>query len=267
MAAFFVGVVAAAVLLVHSPLFAQEARVGALTPYARAKAEALLRERLPCMGCHALAGEGGRIGPDLGSPAPSRTPVRIRSMIDDPQRTAPGSLMPRIPMPAEWLDLLVAYLAELAGTAPAAPPSAGPGAGAAATVMVAAAGGPASGLPGAGAGGARVSDVEAAALYRKHCAACHGETGRGDGPNARFLPVRPTAHADAGYMSTRPDDTLFDAIYAGGYAVGRSPRMPPFGWTLTREQIRALVRHLRTLCQCEGPAWSRDEIILVSRER
>lgn len=261
MIALFVGAILAAVLVPHPALFAQEARATALTPFARAKAEALLRERLPCLGCHALAGEGGRIGPDLGSPAAGRTPARIRAMIDDPQRTAPGSLMPRIPMPAEWRDLLVAYLAELAGTPSAAPWPADAGAGATGAVMLVATG------PDPGGGGGDAAEIDAAALYRKHCAACHGETGRGDGPNARFLPVRPTAHADAAYMSTRPDDTLFDAIYAGGYAVGRSPRMPPFGWTLTREQIHALVQHLRRLCGCEEPAWAREQIILVNRDR
>ena len=59
-------------------------------------------------------------------------------------------------------------------------------------------------------------------------------------------------------MSARPDDALYDAIAVGGYIMGRSNRMPPYGETLSREQIRALVRHLRTLCACEGPAWSRD---------
>jgi hypothetical protein len=39
--------------------------------------------------------------------------------------------------------------------------------------------------------------------------------------------------------------------------MNRSPRMPAFGATLSAAEIRALVRHIRTLCRCEGPAWSR----------
>ena len=58
-------------------------------------------------------------------------------------------------------------------------------------------------------------------------------------------------------MSRRSDDMLFDAIAAGGAVLNRSPRMPPFGETLSREEIRGLVRHIRALCRCEGPAWSR----------
>jgi mono/diheme cytochrome c family protein len=60
-------------------------------------------------------------------------------------------------------------------------------------------------------------------------------------------------------MSRRPDDALFDAIAAGGLVMNRSNRMPAFGETLTREEIRSLVRYLRTLCRCAGPSWSTDD--------
>jgi mono/diheme cytochrome c family protein len=96
------------------------------------------------------------------------------------------------------------------------------------------------------------------ALYARWCAGCHGATGRGDGPNAAYLPVRPAAHTDAAAMRTRTDAVLFDMIAGGGAIMNRSPRMPAFGETLTPGEIRALVAHLRTLCRCEGPAWSRD---------
>ena len=35
------------------------------------------------------------------------------------------------------------------------------------------------------------TDSDAAALYRSHCASCHGTEGRGDGPDAPFLASRP----------------------------------------------------------------------------
>jgi mono/diheme cytochrome c family protein len=59
-------------------------------------------------------------------------------------------------------------------------------------------------------------------------------------------------------MSVRSDDVLYGAIAGGGAIMNRSPRMPAFGETLPDAQIRALVRYIRTLCGCEGPAWSRD---------
>jgi mono/diheme cytochrome c family protein len=59
-------------------------------------------------------------------------------------------------------------------------------------------------------------------------------------------------------MSARPDDALYDTIAGGGAIMNRSARMPAFGTTLSPAQIRALVRHIRTLCRCTGPAWSSD---------
>ena len=57
----------------------------------------------------------------------------------------------------------------------------------------------------------------------------------------------------------RSDDALFDTIFAGGYVMNRSNLMPPFGLTLTRDQIWSLLRYIRTLCVCEGPTWSRGQ--------
>ena len=59
-------------------------------------------------------------------------------------------------------------------------------------------------------------------------------------------------------MSPRPDDTLYDGIHAGGWILGKSHRMPGFGASLDDDQIRSLVAYIRTLCDCQGPAWSRD---------
>jgi len=201
--------------------------------FAKAKAESLLRDHLPCLGCHKLNGEGGTIGPDLTTVRERRSSAYVASMIADPQRVVPGSAMPRIRMPESTRELITRYLASQPGDA------AGP-------VPASAEAPPAPGTP------------NGAALYARWCAACHGETGRGDGPNAANLPVKPSAHASRQAMSARPDDSLFDTIASGGAVMNRSPRMPAFGATLSAAEIRALVRHVRTLCRCEGPAWSRN---------
>ncbi len=206
-----------------------------LSRFDRQKAEWLLRERLPCRGCHRLDGEGGAIGPDLTRVADRRTAGFISRMVTDPQTTLPGSHMPKIPMPDEWQTLVASYLAERKSATPA---PADPTAPADTTRLTA--------------------FTDGAALYQHVCAACHGQEGKGDGFNAANLPVRPTAHADSGYMSTRPDDTLFDGIFAGGYILNKSNRMPAWGATLTRAQIWGLVRYMRRLCRCAGPAWSHD---------
>jgi mono/diheme cytochrome c family protein len=151
-------------------------------------------------------------------------------MVADPQRAVPGSVMPRTLMASSTREVITRYLT-----------------------------GGEEGAKGAqGAQGAQGAAIDGAALYAKWCAACHGASGRGDGPNAANLPVKPAAHSSKEAMSARPDDSLFDTIAAGGKVMNRSPRMPAFGATLSGGEIRALVRHIRTLCGCEGPAWSRN---------
>lgn len=201
-----------------------------LSAFDSAKAEALLRTRVPCLGCHAIGGTGGRSAPDLTHVASRRSADYIRAMVTDPARALPGTTMPRVPMPASMRELLIAYLA--AGATPGA-------------LLVSS--------PRAADGSLRTG----ASLYARYCAACHGERGTGDGPNARYLPVRPAMHADPVAMSARSDDRLFDAVHGGGYPLGRNAMMPAFGETLTRQEIWQLVRHMRTLCGCAGPAWSR----------
>ena len=101
-------------------------------------------------------------------------------------------------------------------------------------------------------------DDESRNLYLTHCASCHGVDGNANGFNARYLIDRPTRHADASYMSLRPDNTLFDGIYAGGYILNKSHLMPAFGYSLDTKQIQDLVKYMRKLCSCTGPDWSTD---------
>ena len=191
----------------------------------------MLATQLPCLGCHELDGDGGTIGPSLTTVGERRSARYIRAMIEDPQRTAPGSAMPRTRMSDATRELVTALLSRGArGTdsLPALPPV---------------------------RGAARAST--GAALYARWCAACHGATGKGDGTNAKRLPVPPRAHTDAARMRERTDDELHDTIAAGGAAMGMSARMPAFGATLNDGELRALVAHLRQLCRCAGPSWAR----------
>ena len=221
-----------------APLAAQNTT---LSPFSAAKAQALLRDRLPCLGCHQSGDAGGRIAPDLSTVGQRRSRDYIARMIRDPQGTVPGTIMPKTPMPVEQLELITTFLAQtgMTGSAGRRPVS------------------------------ERGEETEPApldtrlsrdpvTLYARNCAPCHGARGAGDGPNARYLPRRPSAHANRNAMSQRPDDTLFDAIAAGGYILGKSNRMPAFGQTLSNAEMRGLVRYIRELCRCEGPAWSRD---------
>jgi mono/diheme cytochrome c family protein len=211
----------------------------ALTPFESAKARRLLDVRLACLGCHALRGRGGRIGPALDGAGSRLDARRIWRRIAHPSAELPGSLMPAQPMDEATRALIANFLGgeRVNGVAaPVVPPA-----------------------PAVRA--SRVPDTASAAtLYARHCAACHGDRGYGDGFNARYLPVPPTAHASAAVMGALTDGEIYDVIDAGGRALGRSPYMPAWGAMFTPEQIHGLVRHIRRLCQCEAPSWSRDTV-------
>ncbi len=88
--------------------------------------------------------------------------------------------------------------------------------------------------------------------YQRYCTQCHGNEGKGDGVNAKFLTVPPRNHTKADYLESRTDQQLFDAIKLGGLVVGRAPCMPAWGHTLDEKMIRSLVGFIRELCQCES---------------
>jgi mono/diheme cytochrome c family protein len=227
---------AATLLLTPAIVWAQGSAAPAasdISSFARAKAEALLHDQLPCLGCHTLDGKGGKLAPELATVRTRRDAAYVARVVADPQATVRGTLMPHTPMPREWRALVVRYLGGDASIVDAA--------GAAPRIDAAAS-----------------ADSTGAALYARYCTGCHGPQGKGDGPNAASLPVPPARHASKDAMSARPDDALYDTIAGGGAIMNRSPRMPAYGTTLSPAQIRALVRHIRSLCQCQGPTWSTD---------
>ncbi|RFC32877.1 MAG: Cytochrome c553 [Candidatus Nitrotoga sp. SPKER] len=87
--------------------------------------------------------------------------------------------------------------------------------------------------------------------YKAYCVQCHGSEGTGKGVNVRDMSVVPRDHTDAKSMSGRSDETLFKAIKEGGPSIDKSILMPPWGSTLSDEEINDLVQHLRMLCKCK----------------
>jgi hypothetical protein len=74
-------------------------------------------------------------------------------------------------------------------------------------------------------GGAKI-DERALARFQSMCATCHGEDGRGDGPAAPNLSVKPRDYTDPTWQASVTDDQLKQIILLGGQKVGKSPLMP-----------------------------------------
>ena len=91
------------------------------------------------------------------------------------------------------------------------------------------------------------SQAEGKKLYTVYCSGCHGETGKGDGPAARSLPVKPADHTDGKMMNSLSDKFLLDIITKGGPDVGKSSFMPGWGTQLSEKQLRDIVSYIRGL--------------------
>jgi mono/diheme cytochrome c family protein len=78
-------------------------------------------------------------------------------------------------------------------------------------------------------------------LYMDKCTQCHGQTGKGDGPDAASYYPSPTSLVDAKHMSSVTDGEVFYQI-----SEGRKP-MPAFKKKLSEEQRWQLVLYVRSL--------------------
>ena len=82
------------------------------------------------------------------------------------------------------------------------------------------------------------------AIYLGRCALCHGKKGKGDGKMARIIRTPPPYNLT---LSRVPDDYLREIISKGGEAMGRSPKMPPWGKDLNEAEIGSIIMYLKTL--------------------
>ena len=192
------------------------------------KVERLLNDFLPCLGCHELNGQGGKIGPSLSNVGKRLTDGFIKMAIEMPHMVMPEGIMPKTKMDPTILPLLQSYLAQRSSN----------------------------------------ENIQYLNLlenrpysmknkYIENCAACHGLNGSGNGFNAEYLQIKPGDFTDSKTIRQRSDDTLFDTIYVGGRIMNKSHFMPGWGEKISREEIASYVSQIRIFCNCEPPEWSR----------
>ena len=82
-------------------------------------------------------------------------------------------------------------------------------------------------------------------LFLHYCATCHGDEGRGDGQNASNLDPEPRdLTASANSLNAL---LLRKVIAEGSASAGRSPLSPPWGRSLSQQEIDYLVAYCQSL--------------------
>jgi mono/diheme cytochrome c family protein len=88
-----------------------------------------------------------------------------------------------------------------------------------------------------------------AKIFAANCARCHGQGGKGDGPDLMKLQsaVSPDDWTDKESNQELTDSFIIAMITKGGKANGKSRIMPAFGDKLNMQQVQDLLAFIRSL--------------------
>ena len=86
--------------------------------------------------------------------------------------------------------------------------------------------------------------IDGKKIYRARCENCHGVTGEGDGRMSRVIRNPPPANLTRSDLSV---EEMITIISAGGEAVGRSNRMPPWGQELAHSELLSIINYLTSM--------------------
>lgn len=185
-----------------------------------------LFETKGCIGCHSVAGNGGKVGPALDDVGLRRTPEWIMQHFRDPQSVTPGSVMPKFGFSEGEVRALTDFLLHLRDK----------------QVSLS--------LP------SLISPVERGrTVFLKYgCAGCHGREGAGGVPNPNAITnevVPPLTLVADGYTKAE----LKDRIYKGQREIGSLDKkrpapplyMPAWGAMIKDSEYPDLVEYLFSL--------------------
>ena len=88
-------------------------------------------------------------------------------------------------------------------------------------------------------------------MENMRCLACHGESGKGDGPAAVALNPKPRNYTDCAVMGKKSDKELFTVIKQGGQGKDVEPKLSPlmvaFESQLSDKEIWDIVAFIRSI--------------------
>jgi cytochrome c oxidase cbb3-type subunit 3 len=86
-------------------------------------------------------------------------------------------------------------------------------------------------------------------IFYAQCVWCHADATPAGPSNRSNLKPIPALMNDGAVLNAESDDYLQNIITLGGSAVSKSAMMPPYGQTLTQEEIRQLIAYTRAIAQ------------------
>jgi len=86
-------------------------------------------------------------------------------------------------------------------------------------------------------------------VFYQYCVWCHADASPAGPSNRSNLTPMPALLNDGSVLNSQNDDYLQNLITLGGSAVGKSAMMPPYGKTLTPDEIRSVIAFTRAAAQ------------------
>jgi mono/diheme cytochrome c family protein len=86
-------------------------------------------------------------------------------------------------------------------------------------------------------------------IFYTQCVWCHADATPAGPSNRSNLNPIPALMNDGSVLNSEGDQYLQNIITLGGSALSKSAMMPPYGQTLTQNDIRAVIFYMRTIAQ------------------
>jgi cytochrome c5 len=86
-------------------------------------------------------------------------------------------------------------------------------------------------------------------LFYVYCVWCHADSTPAGPSNRPNLNPAPHLIDDGTVLNSMSDTYLDNIITLGGSAMGKSASMPPYGRSLTQDEVRAIIAYMRAVAQ------------------
>ena len=102
-------------------------------------------------------------------------------------------------------------------------------------------------------------------IFYTQCVWCHADSTPAGPSNRSNLNPMPSLMNDGTILNRESDDYLESIIALGGSAMSKSAMMPPYGQTLTQQEIQQVVAYTRAIAQPTYQSPARPEPKYTSR--